>query len=72
MGYLIQMSKLMFHAFLKIPSDVLASNIRHDEFRPSSVCPLFVCNAQTTFPLDYETGWTWELWVKTNFLNWQT
>ena len=31
---------------------------------------LLLCHAQAT-PLDSETGWTRELWLKTNLLNWQ-
>ena len=31
---------------------------------------LLLCHAQGT-PLDSETGWTGELWSKTNLLNWQ-
>ena len=43
------------------------SYIRHEDFR------LFgLCHAHgTPNPLDSETGWTGELWSKTNLLNWQ-
>ena len=36
---------------------------------PVSVCSDFV--TLTVPPLDYETGWTGELWSKTNLLKWQ-
>ena len=34
------------------------------------VCRVFFLHAQAT-PLDSETGWTRELWSKTNLLKWQ-
>ena len=41
----------------------------------TSVCPFvcFLCSSVTVRPppLDSETGWTGELWSKTNLLNWQ-
>ena len=40
------------------------SYIRHEDFRPSSV-------TLVQPPLKSETGWTGELWWKTNLLNWQ-
>ena len=42
----------------------LQSKIRHEDFRPSFV-------TYRLPPLDSETGWTGELWSKTNLLIWQ-
>ena len=47
-------------------SKTQSSKIRHKDFRPS--------DSSVTLrgpPLDSETGWTGELWSKTNLLNWQ-
>ena len=44
------------------------SYIGHKDFRPPSVlCP----SRSGDPPLDSETGWTGEIWLKTNLLNWQ-
>ena len=45
------------------------SNIRHKDFRTSS--SVLPCVTLRPPPLDSETGWTGELWSKTNLLNWQ-
>ena len=50
------------------PRGVTESNIRHKDFRPSVRPPSVTL---TVPPLDSETGWTGELWSKTNLLQWQ-
>ena len=68
LGLLIEsfLLKLYIHCSLTV-SEVPQSYIRHEDFR------LFFCPALsatlTVPPLDSETGWTGELWSKTNFLN---
>ena len=43
------------------------SNIRHEDFRLSGLCPSVTLRLPH---LDSETGWTGELWTKYNLLKW--
>ena len=65
--------KMEYHSKWNVMKNGLSlkmkSYIRHEDFRSSFVC-LSVRQVRTT-PLDSETGWTGELWLKTNLLNWQ-
>ena len=54
----------------KPPKLYYKSYIRHENFRPLSVHPDFSVTLRVP-PLNSETGWTGELWSKTNLLNWQ-
>ena len=62
--------KLLSKDFLSVY--VFVSNIRKGKYRPATPA-LYVCHAQGTTPPppDSETGWTVDLWSKTNLLKWQ-
>ena len=48
------------------------SYVRKGKFCPATTTTaMYVTLRLPPPPQDSETGWTWELWSKTNFLNWQ-